>query len=311
MTLLGSLLSSDVLADDACSAWTFTCRQVTIGAGLYEIEAEDFGLLAAAEIRRVAAPRPIDHGMVSPGPDFLGEQQIVIPVFIAAADELAAAEAVVRLKADWVPAAQPFEARVTTPLGAFRVTGKPDPLDVPSLATIREGLVHAIARFYVTDPVARGEAVHEATMVLAAEAVPSGWGFPHGFPHGYDPGSADDAIAHVTNAGNVAAPLTVTISATQAPLVNPTIEHIETGQRLGVRFQLPEDLYLILDTAGRNVWLSNDPDDLSGAALRNDLIAYPDDADWLHLPAGTSRLRFLATSGAGVAVARWRDAWLL
>src|SRR5262245_16947406 len=176
-------------AQQPCSPWTFRAREVVVGAHPYEIET-DYGLFAAAAIRRVAAPMPVAHGIMSPGPDYLGEQQIVIPVAIPGPTSDDALAAMATLSADWVPAAEPIEATVGTPLGTFLITGKPDPLDVPNLADLRDAnLIRGTLRWYVTDPTFRTLGSSQIDLVLGGVVQPSGYGFRQGSSYASPPGA--------------------------------------------------------------------------------------------------------------------------
>jgi hypothetical protein len=282
-----------------------------IGETPFLIDAPGPQIFGAPELRRSTRPRPGDHGVLYVGPDLYGSVKVVIPVVIFGASELDAMNLLQQLATACAPVAGGYaQLTWTGPRGDWVLTGRFDPVDAPSLALIDTGVVQAIVTFEASDPRYRSTTTH--TLVLQAGVQPSdsGYGFSHGYPIGYQAGTgAPGTSGAVVNNGTAPASATITITA-QTALVNPAVVITPTQDTLAFTTTLQPGMSLIVDTATGRALLSNSPTDLTNAINASNLLAFPDRADMLHFPAGSTPVAFTATSGVGSATIAWQDTYL-
>lgn len=292
--------------------WRFTLPGgLIIGESPFLIDADGPAVFGAPDLRRVDRPKPGDHGVLYIGPDLYGVNKIVIPVVILGTSELDAMNLLNQLAVACAPIGRGY-ATLTMhgPRGDWITSGRFDPVDAPSLALVDSAVIQAIVTFEAADPRYRSSTVQTLTLQSGVLPSDSGYGFPHGFPIGYQPGTgAPGTSGNVVNNGSVDASATITISA-QTALVNPAVVRTDTGDTLAFNMTLQPGLFLVVDTSTGRALLSNDPVDLSGAQNASQYLAFPDRADMLTFPPGSTPVAFTAVSGVGSVRIAWQDTFL-
>lgn len=292
--------------------WRFTLPGgLVIGRTPYLIDADGPQVFGAPDLRRVTRPKPGDHGVLYVGPDLYGVNKVIIPVVIFGTSEVDAMNLLTQLGVACTPIASGY-ATLTMhgPRGDWITTGRFDPVDAPGLGLVDVGVIQALVTFEAADPRYRSTVVQALTLQSGVLPSDSGYGFPHGFPIGYQPGTgAPGTSGVVTNNGTVDASATITISA-QTALTNPAVVRTDTHDTLAFNMTLQPGLFLVVDTSTGRALLSNDPVDLSGAQNATQYLAFPDRADMLTFPPGSTPVAFTAVSGVGTARIAWQDTFL-
>ena len=156
------------------------------------------------------------------------------------------------------------------------------------------GSTTVVVQFTATDPRIYADD-SERSGTTGVGSITDGLGFPHGFPHGF--GEAESGAIETTNAGNVSAPWTATLT---GPLSGPFIELTSTGERLSwSSLTIEEGQTLEVDMLTRTA-------KLNGTASR-----FPGPSrDWFEIPPGDDSVTLGAAAGSGTLTLRWRDTFL-
>lgn len=256
--------------------------------------------LGIPTVRTGDNPRPSDYGAYF-GRDFIGQRMVTLTVNVTGdnADEtLSNWEA---LMAFW---------QLDTPDGSasmplkFQLPGRPvrrvngRPRDAaPDYSIINAGQMSAVLLFGTADPSIFDDIENSDAVGLAD--VGTGRLYPRAFPTAYGAGSAGGIITAV-NDGNFPTRPVITIT---GPCTNPTVENVNTSERMQFVISLQSTDSLVID-------IDADTVELNGGS-RYDCVTL--DSDWFSLGPGSTEVHFNAnafTLGATCSL-EWRSAWMM
>jgi hypothetical protein len=146
------------------------------------------------------------------------------------------------------------------------------------------------------DPLRYGTAKQ---LLLQLPSVTGGVRFPLRFPLRFT-GSTSTGDGTATNAGNEAAPTTVTLT---GPLTNPTVLNTATGQWVTYNDTLAAGEFVVIYLQAPLLAL------LQGTALRTGKVSTGGGGPWAVRP-GNNLIAFRAATGTGTALVSWADSYL-
>lgn len=275
--------------DDA----TATLNGLTIGSGtMYEWTSWPTGL-GTADIRTDDQERPRRQGIVA-GDDLPGGRTVEFEIQVKGSrSEIEAA--LTALSAAFAPGSQDvwLGLRVSGVPAEYSLLGRPRGCAWALSKRFTHGLGDARCKFVAVDPVKYG-AEETATITLGGGG--GGLVYPVTYPVVYG-GSSTSGVGSAVNAGLVAVEWSAVLS---GPLLNPRLEHIESGRFVRV-------------SAGIAVGESVTLDSRSAAILLGGTVPRPSwqaaGSSWFQLQPGGNSLRLTADTGAGNAVVSWRPGW--
>jgi hypothetical protein len=281
-----------------------------LGESPYLIDVDGPQVFGAPELRRVDRPRPGDHGVIFVGPDLLGAVSITIPVVVLGISEIDVLDNLQALAAACQPVAGYGSLIMHGPRGDWAITGRFNPVDAPSVLNSDIGVVQAIVTFVASDPRYRALVAQQLALQAGVSAGDSGYGFAHGYPIGFASGSGTPSqTGYVTNNGDADASAVITLQSSTA-LVNPTLTLPQTGDVLAWNMTLQPGQYLVTDTATGRCNLMTNLNDPNTASNASQYLAFPNNADMLRFPAGSTQITLTATSGIGTAQIAWHDTYM-
>lgn len=272
---------------------TATLQGVTIGDGtIYGWTAWPSGL-GTAEIRVQDEARPGRAGLVA-GDDLLGGREVVFVVQVKGTATVIE-QALLELAAAYEPVAADvwLDLRMSGTPAEYALLGRPRGCQYNLSKRYTHGLGDARCVFVATDPVKYG-AEQQVTISLGTPGV--GLTYPVTYPIVYT-GSALSGIGSAPNDGFKAVHWSAVLN---GPMLNPRLEHIESGRFIRVSADLLAGETLTLDSR-------------SGALLFGGTSPRPTwqapGSSWFQLAPGPNSLRLTADTGTGSADVTWRPGW--
>lgn len=277
---------------------TAAIRGVTIGLPPYVWTTEPTGLLSTAYIRAEDRDRPNRDGVIA-GADYLGGKLLTFELAVVGASPADCEQLAAALATAFAPSRfdVPLDARVTGTPAEYRLIGRPRGAEVV-LGGPNElyggHVAYVQCRFVATDPIRY--ALDESSLALTLDTLNGGLTYPVEYPIVYGSGGGagqGDAV----NIGSADVDWTAQFA---GPLVNPRLEHINSGRFFRVAASI---------AAGQSVTL----DSRHGAVLLNGTTPRPawaaPGSSWFRLATGSNLLRFNADSGSGSCTVVWRSGW--
>jgi hypothetical protein len=155
------------------------------------------------------------------------------------------------------------------------------------------GIGDARCTFVATDPVKYGA---EVTFTIELGGGGAGLVYPVTYPVVYG-GSSTSGVGSAPNTGTVAVEWSAVLT---GPLLNPRLEHIESGRFVKVVGELLAGETLTLDSR-------------TGSLLFGGTSPRPSwqgaGSSWFQLEPGSNSLRLTADTGTGTAVGTYRPGW--
>lgn len=269
--------------------YTATLNGVTTGAGTAFEWREWPSGLGTAELRVDDRARPRRSGLVA-GDDLYGGREIVF--VLQAQGELPVVEqALTELTAAFAPRTSDvwLDLRITGTPAEYSLLGRPRGCEWLLSKRFTHHLGDARATFVATDPVKYGP---EQSVSITLGGGGAGLVYPVVYPVVYG-GSSLSGIGSAPNDGDTPVDWSATVN---GPLLNPRLEHIETGRFVRAEVSLLAGESLVFDS--RNAALLFDGSPRPGWQTAG--------SSWFRLQPGGNSLRLTADSGSGDALVTWR-----
>ncbi len=291
---------------DLEGSWILALGDVLIGEAPIHFDRNVVDLGGVEDLRADVLERPLRHGLMSVSGDFLGGRSIEANFLIVADTATAAQDQWERLVAAWSPAGDELvDLTIQSPSRTWIVKGKPRRcVATGRRLERRSGVIRGRVQFLAFDPILY-DAI-ERDVLCDLETPAAGIGLPLGFPFGWGGGAAVCALPNEGTAHTW--PVAILTASTAAPLIDPTITDLGSGELLGFELEVPAGWSLVIDMGEATVILVLDPTDLSTGASRSASVRRPE-SSWLSIPPGGTTWQIVQASGAGSISARWRDAW--
>lgn len=253
------------------------------------------------KVRTQDLPRQSSHG-VHGGRDLLDADTITGQVLAQATSKVDLSDLIDAFLGNWTPSSVDIGLRANM-LGETRVRfGRPRRARPGTRTMTRYGPRNFASiitfQFDALDPVLYSDDVHSAA--TAPPGAGTGITLPVTIPFTIPAGSSS-GILGAYNAGTLPTPWTARLD---GPLVNPTIQHIESGSEMQFNanggLSIASGEYVLLDSVTRSVLYD-------GVADRRFTLLLG--AGWFDLAVGTNTVRLTADSGTGTLTLNWRDAY--
>jgi hypothetical protein len=274
---------------------TATLRGLTIGAGTVYGLRQWPSVLSTATIRSTDDDRPRANGVVA-GDDYYGSLSVSFDVQVKAGSQAASELATTALTAAFRRSDTDvwLTVRVKGNPSEYALLGRPRGVSVAiDRQRFLSGLVDARCVFVATDPLKYGTA---ASVPITLASTGAGLSFPATFPAVFA-GTAGVGIGSAPNIGTEQTGWTATL---EGPLVNPRIEHVESGWFVKLNATIAAGQTVVLDSRATSIMLS-------GVAARPSW-QWPG-SRWFQLAPGANSIRFSADTGDGIATINYRPAW--
>lgn len=246
------------------------------------------------DIRTEEVSRGIRRGVVS-GKDTLGSRLVPMNVQIVASSKSDVRAQINLLTQAFTPSDEDTQLAFRLNDYQFFYYGRCRGADIQETELYGKSTVMAECRFQTTDPLYYYNIVNSVSTTIATSV--GGLSFPLSFPMVFGSGSSGTVAAR--NYGNHVAPWFATLT---GPLVQPRIEHVESGKSLSLTgLTIASGDYVEIDSYSRSILLN-------GTASRYSALSSA--SRWFELAVGTNTLRLTAASGAGSMSFSWRHAFI-
>lgn len=283
------------IAGNTVGAGSFNGLALGVGSKVHVASVE--GLDDLPGVRGADSERSQDHGDYS-GPDYLQGRVVTVGLHL-----IADTPAELRTLTDAVRAATTPQA-LPLPLLLFDsqvlVYAKPRRRSIPYDAENLRRVSTATVEFYCPDPRVYGAAQKSGSTGLPVDS--GGFTFPLTFAWAYGSVGTPGSMI-LTNSGSFnARPIWTIAAGPTANLVNPSIENVQTGQRLNLNITLVPGDVLTIDVDAHTILLG-------GTASRRNALAVG--STWPELRPGDNQINFRASSGATSALltGTYRDSY--
>lgn len=284
--------------------WQASYNGLDIGAGTpYTLVQGIDGLTSMPDLRTGDQTLFRRHGLI-PGDDFLEGRSVTVRIRVSEPDPVEFSTALQALTAAFTPGQDEspmvFQIPGVAGGGTRRIICRPRRMAMPVGENWSLGMAVATIQLDASDPRIYDDTEQAVGTTLAVatggHAWPQVWNMNWG-------GAFSNGSVTVENTGAFTTGWTATIT---GPVTNPSIENVDTGQRLvfaadgGLVLSLGD--ILVVDSETRTALLG-------GTQSRYNTIAAP--VSWWDLPPGLTQFRFRGTtSDTPTMTISWRSAWI-